>query len=172
MKEEWKTVLYDGITYDNYEVSNLGRVRSLNYKSTGEMKILKYGTDKNGYLKVNLSKNGRVRTIKVHRLVALLFVPNSDETKTEVNHIDENKENNSATNLEWCNRKENINHGTRTERQAKSKGKSVKCVETGEIFSSMAEAAREKNVTHTNVYKCCHGQQQTTGGYHWEFVEE
>ena len=73
MKETWKPIKnYEGL----YEVSNKGQVRSLNYKRTGEIKILKLRVDKYGYLQVHLSKNGKHYAKSIHRLVAQTFIPN------------------------------------------------------------------------------------------------
>ena len=106
MIEIWKPVKeFEGL----YEVSNLGQVRSLNYKRTKGTKILKLVIDKDGYLRVNLYKNGKQYNKKVHRLVTAAFIPNP-EGKTEVNHIDGNKTNNRVENLEWVTHSENIQH--------------------------------------------------------------
>ena len=123
-EEIWKPVPgYEGL----YEVSNLGRVRSVNryVKSKGESywlrkgKMLSPAKDKNGYLKVNLSCNGKNNIIRVHRLVAQAFLPNPDNL-LEVNHKDEDKTNNRVENLEWCTAKYNNNYGTKIERQKKT----------------------------------------------------
>lgn len=99
--ERWRDVDgYDGA----YQVSDLGRVRSKKY---GRWKVLKQGRQRDGYLTVLLSKNGKRKTSKVHRLVAQAFIPNDDESKTIINHIDENKHNNQVSNLEWCDYKYN-----------------------------------------------------------------
>ena len=124
MIEEWKSIPgYEGL----YEVSNLGRVRSLDrYVKTcyeayklHKGKILSPAKDKNGYLKVHLCYNGKHNIIRVHRLVAQAFLLNPDNLP-EVNHKDEDKTNNSVDNLEWCDRSYNISYGTRTERQKKT----------------------------------------------------
>lgn len=120
MVEEWRTVIYNGEVYNGYEVSNTGKVRSLKRGKVKEMKLRK---NKDGYLYVQLYQ-GKARHCFIHRLVACTFIPNDDETKTDVNHIDENKENNSLDNLEWMTHKQNINHGTCIERMAKAKRKS------------------------------------------------
>ena len=116
MNEEWRPIGgYEGL----YEVSNLGRVRSVDryVKSKGESywlrkgKMLSPAKDKNGYLKVNLYCNGKCKTINVHRLVAQEFIPNPDNLP-QINHKDEDKTNNRVDNLEWCDAKYNINYGT------------------------------------------------------------
>ena len=169
MTEEWRTVIYDGKVYHNYEVSNLGRVRSLNYKRTGEIKILSNSKmKKTGYLVARLGKT----QYYVHRLVAETFIPNPNNLP-EVNHIDENKENNSVENLEWVSHKQNINHGTCQERKAKTKGKRVRCIETGVIYESCYDVERKTGLPHGSIWNCCNDKKyyKTCGGYHWEFIQ-
>ena len=105
MQEQWKPIE----RFENYEVSSLGNVRSLNYGNTEEIRALKSRKNKGGYSIINLHKNGKQYTKIIHRLVAQAFIPNP-ENKKEVNHIDGNKENNAITNLEWCTGKENKQH--------------------------------------------------------------
>lgn len=115
MIEEWKPVVgYEGL----YEVSSLGRVRSLdryvknNYSYwLRKGKVLSPEKNKDGYLLVSLCCNGKRYLRTVHRLVAEAFIPNPDNLP-EVNHINEDKSNNRVENLEWCTRKYNINFGT------------------------------------------------------------
>lgn len=113
--EVWKDIKgYEGL----YQVSNLGRVKSLKrqrdvnlpYSNTATVpeKILKYGTSQ-GYLAVTLAKNKINKKIRVHKLVALNFIPNPDN-KPHINHIDGNKHNNCVNNLEWVTPKENTKH--------------------------------------------------------------
>ena len=114
-REIWRPIIIDGINYTElYEVSNLGRVKSLNYNKTGESKILKPAPSK-GYLTVVLSSQGVKRTYKVHRLVATMFLPNPRHLP-QVNHVDEVKTNNCADNLEWCNNKYNHDYGNRNKK--------------------------------------------------------
>ena len=86
------------------------------YKTTVN-KILKYHKNNNGYCYIDLCKNAETKKFLIHRLVAIHFIPNLNNY-LEVNHIDENKENNCATNLEWCDREYNNNYGTRKKRQS------------------------------------------------------
>lgn len=171
MEEIWKTVIYDGEVYEGYEVSNMGRIRSLNYRRTGKIQVMKPTTDTNGYLQARLMRDGKQKICLVHRLVATAFIENSDiENKTEINHIDENKKNNRADNLEWVTHKKNINHGTRNERTAKAISKKICCVETGIVYESTREVERKTGLNHSSISKCCNGKQKTVGGYHWEYV--
>ena len=95
--------------YSNYEVSNLGRLKTFNWKGSGKEKILKPALDKSGYLRTVLKgDNGISKTIKVHRIVLNSFKPINDVL--EVNHINGIKNDNRIENLEWCTRKQNIQH--------------------------------------------------------------
>ena len=106
MKEIWKDIEgYEG----RYQVSNFGNVKSLNYKHTGEEKIMQSCKDKIGYLHIKLFMNGKPKMYKVHRLVAQAFIPNP-ENKSEVDHIDSNPSNNDVTNLRWVDHEEQYNN--------------------------------------------------------------
>lgn len=107
-----------------YEVSNLGRVRSLNYLRTGKAKLLKQQLDKHGYKRVGLYEDGKAKSLLVHRLVAMAFLPNPNNLPM-VNHKDENKTNNNVSNLEWCTVSYNNNYGTRNERVGKKTRKQM-----------------------------------------------
>lgn len=171
IEEEWRDIAgYDG----KYQVSNLGRVKSTNYRCAGKEQTLKL-LYRNGYLRVALYKNGKNNRLTVHRLVAEAFIPNQNNLP-QVNHKDENKLNNRVDNLEWCTAKYNNNYGTRTERVSvklinnKKRSKPVLCVETGVIYPSFAEAFRKTGVYLANIHKCCQGKLKTTGGYHWRYA--
>lgn len=121
MNEIWKDIDgYDGL----YQISNLGRVKSLGRRGKGcslEDKILKPMVNKDGYHLVNLKDINHVaKWFTVHRLVALHFIPNPNDYK-EINHKDEVKSNNIVTNLEWCTREYNVSYGTVIERQSNNK---------------------------------------------------
>jgi hypothetical protein len=107
--EIWKSIEgFDGI----YEVSNLGRVKSLKRKYSDDDKIRKFSISK-GYIRYYLSINAITKPFSAHRLVALAFIHNP-ENKPQVNHIDGNKLNNRVDNLEWVTSSENQNHALKT----------------------------------------------------------
>ena len=180
MEEQWKTAIIDGIVYEGlYKVSNLGRILSLNYNRTGKPELMNPGTDKDGYLKVTLSKNRKRKTCKVHRLVAQTFIPNPDNLP-EVNHIDEDKTNNRVENLEWKSHKDNNNHGTRNERisKANTNGKKSKRVrqlsldgELIKVWESTNECGRN-GFCQVAVSDCCRGKLKTYKGFRWEYEED
>lgn len=174
--EIWKDIEgYEGL----YQVSNFGNVRSLNYHRTGQTKVLSPAVENGGgYLVVNLCKNGKMKKYKVHRLVASAFIPNLFDDG-EVNHKDEDKTNNfcgtpendfNDGNLEWCDRKYNINYGTRT----KSCSKTVLQIsKTGEIireWPSTAEAGRN-GFKQGAVVSCCSGKRKSHHGFIWKYKE-
>ena len=96
--EEFKKI--DG--YDNYEISNLGNVRN-----TDTGRVFKPCKNRDGYLHVCLSKNGTQKDFRIHRLIALYFIPNPDNLR-EIDHIDRNKTNNSISNLRWISKSNNL----------------------------------------------------------------
>lgn len=113
MTEIWKDVVgYEGL----YQVSNLGRVKSLP-KQVGfrpqQEKLTAIFIDKRGYCKTNLYKNNTHKQVYVHILVGQAFIPNVAD-KPQINHIDGDKTNNTVENLEWCTAKENVRHAYTT----------------------------------------------------------
>ena len=126
--EIWKDIQgYEGL----YQISNLGRVKSLErtckaktYIRRVPEKIYKYALDNYGYPIVTLHKEGKRKTITIHKLVANAFIPNLNNYKT-INHIDENKLNNRVENLEWCTVEYNNDYGTRVQRLIKTQQKPI-----------------------------------------------
>lgn len=115
--EIWKDVVgYEKL----YQVSNLGRVKNANDK------ILKGGYLNKRYLAVGLTKNGLLKTMTIHRLVAIAFIPNP-ENKLQVNHKDGVKKNNNANNLEWNTHSENTFHAYKNNLMSARKGQSNTC---------------------------------------------
>lgn len=111
MEELWREVPgCDG----KYQVSNIGRVKSMNFRgNTGQEKVLRLSSDKDGYQKVSIYIDGKQRYFMVHRLVALAFIPNPQK-KPEVNHKNGVKSDNCVENLEWCTSSENRIHAYKT----------------------------------------------------------
>ncbi|WP_044214019.1 NUMOD4 domain-containing protein [Saccharicrinis fermentans] len=119
--EEWKAIPH---TDGKYHVSNYGRIKSFCYDSV-EGKIVKSGNIK-GYKSINLRIKGQKKTLLVHKMVAELFIPERDETKTVVIHIDWNKLNNHVSNLQWLSREESFKRSQSKLIEArKKKGKIV-----------------------------------------------
>lgn len=111
-KEVWKDIKhYEGL----YKISNYGRVWSVHKQD-----FKAPHTKDNGYMFVQLYKNGKMRNEHVHRLVALTFIPNPHNLP-QVNHKDEDKSNNCVDNLEWCDCKYNNNYGTARKRSVATK---------------------------------------------------
>ena len=176
--EIWKPINgYEGL----YEVSNLGRVKSLariHIMPNGAVmkhseKILVAVDDGKGYLRLHLSKDGKVKSFRVHRLVAQAFIQNSNDFPT-VNHIDGNKKNNVMDNLEWCTQAENIAHSYSTVLKTKNYPKAVKATdEFGNVhhFTSQCDAARRTGIAQQNISRCCLGKNKSAGGYVWQYIE-
>lgn len=165
MSEEWTEVKdYE----DKYQVSSLGRVRNKNTH-----RILKHGLNKNGYHRVNLYNESGMKSKFVHRLVAQAFIPNL-ENKPEVNHVDEDKNNNMVSNLEWSTRKNNINHGTRNERSSKTQSIPIIAtnLKTGESreFYGTNECARQLSLDSGNICKVLKGRLTQFKGYVFKYI--
>ena len=174
--------------YENlYEVSNKGRIRSLNrlvkkWNGNRTIKgfILKQYV-KRGYYQIRLSKNGAYKYYQVHRLVAIAFIPNPKNLPC-INHRDENRLNNCIENLEWCSYEYNNQYGTRGKKISNTHKNRYDCSRpvrqklNGTIistFPSLGEAARQTGINRSNIGSCCRGIEHfnTAGGYSWEFAD-
>lgn len=164
MNEIWKPIS----GFENlYEVSNLGRVRTLNGK------VRKQQLDKDGYPRLTLTKCGRTYTHTVHRLVANAFCNNENPSEfNQVNHKDENKTNNRAENLEWCNNDYNHAYGTCGKRAGEKTSIPVTAtvIETGAIeqYRSIAEAAKYLGVRNCHISSAINGKRHSAYGRTWE----
>lgn len=166
MGEEWVDVVgYEGL----YKINRQGKVvRIKDNKVMGEYK------DRAGYIFCKLTKNGVGRTELKHRLIAKAFIPNPNNLP-EINHKDENKENNSIENLEWCDRKYNMNYGTCVKRASRKKEKKVCCYDMNlnlvKVYNSIKETSKDgyepkhvsdvalrKRRTHKNMIWRCYNE--------------
>jgi len=159
----WKDVSgYEGL----YEVSNLGRVKS-------KRKIISSVDDGKGYPRLHLSKDGKAKSFRVHRLVAEAFIPNPDCFPI-VNHKDGNKENNTVENLEWCTQLENVEHAYINGFSTRNVPRPVKSIDMHgnvQYFTSQCDAARKTGAAQQNISLCCLGKIKSAGGYVWQFTE-
>ena len=170
--EIWKDVKdYEGL----YQVSNLGRVKSLNYRRTGKEGIMKPQKDRCGYLQIKLCKYGKDKQCRINRLVAQAFLENP-EGYTDVNHIDENKQNNCVENLEWCSRSYNNTYNGRAKKVGKKISKPVFSVNkvSGLImwWQSAKEAERCTGIDKGSISRCCKGKLNSAGGHIWFYADD
>lgn len=175
----WKDIKgYEGL----YQVSNLGRVKSLDRYVNGRIgkqfiygRILINCSQVNGYKYVALCKDGNKKTFRIHRLVAQAFISNP-YNKLEVNHKDEDIINNLVGNLEWSTPKENANYGTRVKRC--SKPQQIKVVKLDDelnlikIYDSCASAGEENNVDSASIIRVCKGRQLHSMGFKWMYYKD
>ena len=176
--EIWKDVVgYEGL----YEISNLGRIRSVDRVVEGRNgivpgKILKTRDNGTGYEKVCLCKSNIKKDLYIHRLVAESFIPNPYGLK-DVNHINEIRNDNRSINLEWCTPEYNQNYGTcpLKKRLAKisSVGKGVCSYDNNGV--KIKEYLCISDVEHDgfirrNVLMCCQGNRRVCGGLFWAFL--
>jgi hypothetical protein len=116
--ELWKEIPQ---TNGRYQASSLGRIATMNYKNSHQIRIMKPAKDANGYYRTMIIINGKLSTIKVHRIVAQAFIQNP-LNKLEVNHINNNRDDNRISNLEWVTRRENLDHMLNQNRQSLNNG--------------------------------------------------
>ena len=173
-KEVWRDIP----EYEGYQVSNLGRVKSLErIDALGrkvEEKILKPLITRNGYYLTGLYKNSIQKFYYVHRLVWEAFNGQIPEG-LQVNHINEIKSDNRLGNLNLMTRKENMNYGSRTERSAKKLSKVVLQFTLDNIlvkeYPSTKQVERELGFNQGNICSCCNGRLKTAYGFIWRYKE-
>ena len=182
--EVWKDIEgYEGI----YQVSNFGRVRSLDRQATytsrcgtiayrpTKGKVLTAQKIHGGYLGVLFKVQGHAEMKLVHRLVAKAFVPNPQNLET-VNHIDEDKINNCAWNLEWMSRGDNVRYGTGSQRKRTPTRAVVQKSADGQdirTWPTAKEAGQTLGICPSHITACCRGKRgvKTAGGYRWRYAE-
>lgn len=177
--EEWLPVVgYEGL----YEVSNMGRIKSLGNNKSRKEKILKQIKFKSGYLRVGLSINKTHKLYQVHRLVANAFIPNPNNYTT-VNHKNEIKTDNRVENLEWMNMKQQVNYGTCIQRRVASRDyKSIAEKLSRQVYQytkdgtlvAIWESTREcerSGYIHSAISECCNGKLKSHRGYLWSYTE-
>lgn len=171
--EIWKDIEdYKGL----YQVSNLGRVRSLDrIDALGRLrkgKVLAYNLVGAGYLQVGLHRDGKVEQKLVHRLVSEAFLPNPDNLP-EVNHKDEDKTNNNISNLEWCTMLYNNAYNGRNKRVAKALERPIYVVTSSGhryLFDSTKKAVELLGLKSGAVSRCLHGKLKHHRGYSFELA--
>lgn len=176
VREEWVQVFeIEGLENirDWYWISSFGRVKSTSGRKD---KIMKQSDDGKGYLFVGLiTLDGKQKSIKIHRLVALAFISGYSEERNTVDHIFPDTKNNMVSNLQWLSIRDNI-------RKEKSMPVVGTCINTGKIvrFSSTKDAERN-SFNQSNVAKACkgkynshckHGGTNVYKGYIWKYKEE
>lgn len=160
-EEVWKYVQgYGG----EYQVSNLGRVRSHKW---GKWKVLKHVKNENGYLTVRLYSD-KMRQCYVHRLVAQAFLPNPKNLEY-INHKNERKDDNRASNLEWCTSYYNNHYSDIYRSTRKRVVQYAKNMVYIRSYVSQSEASRLTGICQSNISNCCNRKRETAGGYFWRF---
>ena len=183
MKEIWKTVIIDGVENPRYKVSSFGRVICLDWNRTGKPRLCSLSVGGNGYLQVHIDRVSKM----VHRLVAEAFIHNP-ECKTEVDHIDTNRQNNRVGNLRWTTRKENSNNLLTRKHISENQWcrdklgaehpNSIPIVQLtldGQFikkWAAVSEAERELGINKGIITSCCKGRYKSAGGYRWMYYSD
>lgn len=182
--ENWKPVVgYEGL----YEVSDLGRVKSLNWRNRGFERCLYLKPHNKGYLQVELAKDGAKKMYTVHRLVATAFVENPNGYPL-INHKDENKLNNKAENLEWCTSSYNARysiekHPERTQGRSGRKGCHYKGINSEKqivqttldgteirVWENSRTVFLETGMSDWSISECCRGNRHKAYGFKWHYA--
>ena len=172
--ETWKPI--DG--YPNYEVSNFGKVRSLNWHNEHKTRELFLKPHNKGYRQVELANDDGKKMFLVHRLVATAFIPNPNNYP-QVNHIDADRTNNTAKNLEWCTQSQNMRYAYSLPqnkglvRRGKRRGEKVlQLTLDGKIVATWEDARTIKvqtGMSDWSIAECCSGKRKTAYGYKWQY---
>lgn len=169
--EVWKPIQLHGC---QLEVSNCGNVRFFESKKPKAIYLNKFG-----YPTINIQKNRHVKSFRVHRIVAQLFVENPNPCKYDcINHKDENPQNNNADNLEWCDRAYNNRYGSHNEKIARSHSKRIVQYDLKgnkiREWESATFVARELGYAQSSINWCClrKPRYNTYKGFIWRYAED
>lgn len=179
MQEVWKDIAgYEGL----YQVSNFGNVRSIDryvpHKTFGRKfcggHVMSTHINNAGYVTVNLSKDNKYKSYDIHRLVAIAFLEVCGDSLMEVNHIDENKQNNHVSNLEWVTKSQNNRYGTKVARQADKIKRPVMQYDVNGNFINEWESATDAEKALSSKFTgaishCLRGKNKTAYGYIWKY---
>lgn len=178
MEEIWIPIPgYEGY----YEVSNNGRIRSIDRKIEVKNKGTSYWVQlrgrlmrphhSRGYLVIALCRGGVSRTVPVHKCVCKSFIHNPDGLN-EINHKNGDREDNRVENLEWCTRQYNIRHSYYVNKRKPSGCKPVLCLETGKVYPSCMAAGRALNINNSSIADVAKGIYKQMKGYHFVFADQ
>jgi hypothetical protein len=154
--------------FATYGISPCGQVVN---RTTG--RVLKQVKNIEGYLSVGLRLNGATKMFRVHRLVALVYIPNPKKLP-QVNHKDLDKQNNHKSNLEWVTNRENTIHAVANGKKGGKPKRSVYKISNGRLvldkYGSVCEAAAHNGLDFSNIYAVIRGEREKCGGFYWEFT--
>jgi NUMOD4 motif. len=197
MKEYWRTVVIDGVEHPRYKVSNLGRVKCLDWKYTGKEKICKLSVDSYGYLVACIDGASK----KAHRIVAETFLPCPNPDRNCIDHRNTIKTDNFVfladdgqtvidSNIWWVSPKENSNNPLTKKHLSENNatpmlGKlgadcpnSVPIVQLSKDgqfikkWCAAMEVQRELGINHGDIAKCCRGKLKSAGGFKWMYATD
>lgn len=162
-KEEWRKIPLKN--YEKYEISNLGRCRNGETEHVLKPQLI------SKYYMYSLSYTGKHKRIMAHRLVAMTFLHKEDEQYDVVNHLDGDKFNNTASNLEWTDLKGNTKHAIESLNRKKSNKKVIRIDSEGNevIYDSITIAGQENNTTRENIKAVLRGRSNKAVGYKWKY---
>lgn len=171
MEEIWKDIKgYEGL----YQISNLGNVKSFNYRKMKTTKNKQINLDKNGYSYVILYGKDKPKLKRIHRLVAEAFIPNPHNLP-QVNHKNEIKSDNTIENLEWCNSKYNNTYGDRINKTKNKLYIKVKQYDKNnsliKVWQGIRIASISLGINNGHISDCCKHKRKSAGGYIWEYYK-
>jgi hypothetical protein len=165
--EIWKSLEIEG---HSFTISNNGRVKS-------KRNIVSYGTkEDNGYRRVNSNKDGKIKKVFIHILVAKAFIKNDREGETSkfiVNHKDGDRTNNHHDNLEWVTYSENSSHAVNTLGKGPQRKVFQICKITGNVintFDNITKSSKATGANNTAITHVCRGKFTTANGFIWKYV--